>query len=143
MHFAQGGPRRPRRTGTAHVRRGFHDDYAAHKGAIAKEALDRIGALFDIERMIAGKPPDVRRDVRQRTARPKIDDLAIWLDAQLQEIPGKSDLAGAIRYARSRWKRRYHFDCRRPQDPMGCCGQDTAGFIVAFANLSARLDQRT
>ena len=100
MHFAQGGPRR---TGTAQVRRGFHDDYAAHKGAIAKEALDRIGALFDIERMIAGKPPDVRRDVRQRTARPKIDDLAIWLDAQLQEIPGKSDLAGAIRYARSRW----------------------------------------
>jgi transposase len=85
------------------VRRGFFDEYASHKSAIAKEALDRIGALFDIERLIAGKPPEIRRSVRQRTARPKVDELATWLDAQLQLIPGKSDLAGAIRYARSRW----------------------------------------
>jgi len=35
--------------------------------------------------------------------RPKIDELAIWLDAQLEKLPGKSDLASAIRYARSRW----------------------------------------
>ena len=41
--------------------------------------------------------------MHQRTARPKIDELAIWLDAHLDLIPGKSDLAGAIRYARSRW----------------------------------------
>ena len=41
--------------------------------------------------------------MRQRLAKPKIDELGTWLDAQLQRIPGKSDLAGAIRYARSRW----------------------------------------
>ena len=87
----------------SHVRRGFWDEWASHKSAIAKEALDRIGALFDIERTIAGHSADIRRAVRQRTARPKIDELATWLDAQLQKIPGKSDLAGAIRYARSRW----------------------------------------
>ena len=85
------------------MRRGFYDEYVSYKSAIAKEALDRIGALFDIERVIAGKPPEIRRSVRQRTARPKIDELATWLDAQLKLIPGKSDLAGAIRYARSRW----------------------------------------
>ncbi len=62
-----------------------------------------IGALFDIERTIAGQPPQLRRSVRERTARPKLDELATWLDTQLQKIPGKSDLAGAIRYARSRW----------------------------------------
>jgi hypothetical protein len=84
------------------VRRGFFDEYASNESAMAKEALDRIGALFDIERLIAGKPPEIRRTVRQRTARPKIDELAIWLDGQLDLIPGKSDLAGAIRYARSR-----------------------------------------
>ena len=41
--------------------------------------------------------------MRQRTARPRIDELATWLDEQLNKLPGKSDLAGAIRYARSRW----------------------------------------
>ena len=98
------GPPRVAEVGCwSHVRRGFFDEYVEHKGAIAKEALDRIGALFDIERPIAGSPPDIRRAVRQRTARPKIDELAIWLDAQLAKIPGKSDLARAIRYARSRW----------------------------------------
>jgi transposase len=99
----QGPPRVAEVACWAHVRRGFFDEYASHKSAIAKEALDRIGALFDIERVIAGKPPEIRRGVRQRTARPKIDELATWLDAQLKLIPGKSDLAGAIRYARSRW----------------------------------------
>ncbi len=99
------GPPRVAEVGCwSHVRRGFFDEYVEHKGAIAKEALDRIGALFDIERPIAGSPPDIRRAVRQRTARPKIDELAIWLEAQLQKIPGKSDLAKAIRYARSRWQ---------------------------------------
>jgi transposase len=87
----------------SHVRRGFFDAWSEHKSTLAKAALDRIGALFDIERPIAGSPPDIRRAVRQRTARPKIDELAIWLDAQLQKISGKSDLARAIRYARSRW----------------------------------------
>jgi hypothetical protein len=36
-------------------------------------------------------------------AKPRLDELAVWLDAQLQKIPSRSDLAGAIRYARSRW----------------------------------------
>jgi transposase len=99
----QGPPRVAEVACWSHVRRGFFDEYASHKSAIAREALDRIGALFDIERLIAGKPPEIRRSVRQQTARPKLDELATWLDAQLLLIPGKSDLAGAIRYARSRW----------------------------------------
>jgi hypothetical protein len=48
-------------------------------------------------------PPEQRRNVLQRLVKPRLDELATWLDAQLQRIPGKSDLAGAIRYARSRW----------------------------------------
>ncbi|MDH4073684.1 MAG: IS66 family transposase [Gammaproteobacteria bacterium] len=98
------GPPRVAEVGCwSHVRRGFFDEWAEHKSAIAKDALDRIGVLFDIERPIAGSPPEIRRAVRQRTAKPRIDELAVWLDAQLAKIPGKSDLAKAIRYARSRW----------------------------------------
>jgi transposase len=87
----------------AHVRRGFFDEAKGSGSPIAKEALDKIGALFDIERPIKGAPPERRRTVRQRLAKPRLDELATWLDAQLQRVPGKSDLAGAIRYARSRW----------------------------------------
>ena len=102
-HLMHGPPRVAEVACWSHVRRGFFDEWASHKSAIAKEALDRIGALFDIERPIKGQPPDIRRAVRQRTARPKVDELGVWLDAQLQKISGKSDLAGAIRYARWRW----------------------------------------
>lgn len=102
-HLMQGPPRVAEVACWSHVRRGFFDDYASRQSPIAKEALDRIGALSDIERSIKGQPPDIRRAVRQRTAKPKLDDLAVWLDVQLQKIPGRSDLAGAIRYARSRW----------------------------------------
>jgi transposase len=87
----------------AHVRRYFFDEAKSNGSPIAQGALEKIGALFDIERLIVGTPPEHRRNVRQRLAKPRIDELATWLDAQLQRIPGKSDLAGAIRYARSRW----------------------------------------
>jgi len=37
--------------------------------------------------------------VRQSLAREKLDELAGWLDRQLKLLSGKSELAGAIRYA--------------------------------------------
>ena len=88
----------------AHVRRKFFDEHKSHGSPIAGEALAKIGELFDIERGIAGKPPGQRQAARMAKAKPKLDVLAVWMDAQLQLIPGKSDLAGAIRYARSRWE---------------------------------------
>ena len=87
----------------AHVRRKFYDIHVATNAPIAGEALQRIGQLFDIERAAMGRPADERRRIRQRTARPVIDDLAAFLDASLATISGRSELAGAIRYARSRW----------------------------------------
>ena len=45
----------------AHVRRKFFDVHKANGSAIAREALERIGALFDIERTIAGKSADRHR----------------------------------------------------------------------------------
>ncbi len=88
----------------AHVRRKFFDVHQSNGSPIAKEALSKIGELFEIERAIAGKPPGQRRVVRMEKAKPKLDALAAWMDAQLQLIPGKGDLAKANRYARSRWE---------------------------------------
>jgi putative transposase len=44
----------------AHVRRKFFDVHKANGSPIAHEALERIGALFEIERTIAGKSAEQR-----------------------------------------------------------------------------------
>jgi len=87
----------------AHARRKFFDIYEANDSPIAKEALDRIGALYAIESDIRGKPPDERRAVRQARAGPVIANLHAWLLATARKLSKKSELAGAIRYALSRW----------------------------------------
>jgi transposase len=87
----------------AHVRRKFHDVHAANGSPIALEALQRIGALYGVEDDVRGQPPDERCRVRQARAGPLLDQLRMWLDATLPKLSGKSELAGAIRYARTRW----------------------------------------
>jgi transposase len=86
----------------AHVRRKFHDLHLVGS-PLAKEALDRIGRLFDIERAATGLPPALRQRIRQSRALPVIEELAAFFDATLPRLSGKSDLAAAVRYARSRW----------------------------------------
>jgi transposase len=44
-----------------------------------------------------GRPPEQRGLLRQRLARPIMDDLAAFLDASLATISGRSELAKAIR----------------------------------------------
>ena len=59
----------------AHVRRKFHDLFEAHASPIAKEALERIAALYGIEKEIRGRPPDERREIRNARARPLLESL--------------------------------------------------------------------
>ncbi len=87
----------------AHVRRKFYDFHQATKSPIAQEALQRIAALYAIEAEIRGQTAARRQAERQSRAGPLIEDLKQWLDRQLHSLSAKSELAGAIRYARSRW----------------------------------------
>ena len=87
----------------AHVRRKFFDVHAANGSPIAKEALDRIAALYGVEEEARGRPPDERRRLRQQKAKPLIDDLRAWLASTKLKLSPKTDLAGAIRYALGRW----------------------------------------
>lgn len=59
----------------AHARRKFFDIHAANASPLAKEALDRIGALYGAEANIRGKPPDERGRCREENAQPLIADL--------------------------------------------------------------------
>jgi transposase len=87
----------------AHVRRKFHDLFQAHRSPVAKEALDRIGQLYGIEKEIRGRSPSERREVRQARSRPLVDALETWLKATVSKMSRKSDVALAIQYALGRW----------------------------------------
>jgi transposase len=86
-----------------HVRRPFYELAAAGLAPIASEALERIAALYTIEKDIRGLSADERRAVRQDKSRQIIDDLEPWLRAKPALISQKTKLAQAIRYALSRW----------------------------------------
>ncbi|KVH79425.1 hypothetical protein WJ42_06100 [Burkholderia cepacia] len=42
----------------AHARRKIHDLHSVRPNAVTEEALRRIGALYEIEEQIRGKPPN-------------------------------------------------------------------------------------
>ena len=87
----------------AHLRRDFHDLWKATGSPVARDALERIGRLYDIEREIAGQPAERRRDVRQMRSRPHAEAFRTWCERQFSGVPAKGDLARAIRYALKRW----------------------------------------
>ncbi|MBB4861153.1 transposase [Novosphingobium chloroacetimidivorans] len=88
----------------AHVRRKFFDIHAANGSAVAREAFDRIAALYAVEDDIRGAPPERRRSERQTRAGPLLQALRTWLETTLPKLSRKSDLAIAVRYALSRWQ---------------------------------------
>jgi hypothetical protein len=85
------------------VRRKFHDLYEAHQSPIAKEALDRIAALYGIEKEIHGRPPDERQKIRNERSRPLLDSMHAWFKASVSKLSRKSDVTLAIHYALGRW----------------------------------------
>lgn len=88
----------------AHVRRKFYDLHVATQSPQAEEALNRIGELYGIEEAIRGQSAVQRQQTRQARAGPRLEGLHRWLHATLQKTSKKSELAGAIRYALSRWR---------------------------------------
>jgi transposase len=88
----------------AHARRKFYDIQVAHKSLVAAEALERIGALYAIEKEIHGRSPEERREVRNTRSRPLLESLKQWLEETLAKLSRKSDTALAVRYALGRWE---------------------------------------
>ena len=87
----------------AHCRRKFHDLEQAHGSPLAREALERIAALYAIEDEIRGRPPEERKQVRQARARPLLQALHDWFEVSLTKLSRKSDTTAAIRYALTLW----------------------------------------
>ena len=73
------------------------------KSPRAAEALLYIQRLYAVEDAARALSPEARAERRQTEAAPVLAELHDWLRATLARLPPKSELAGAIRYATTRW----------------------------------------
>jgi transposase len=87
----------------AHARRQFFDLARINKAPIAIEAVERMDALFAIEREINGAPPHERRRVRNERSRPLVVALETWLREQRRKLSARNEVAKAIQYSLNRW----------------------------------------
>jgi len=87
----------------AHARRKFFDLARISKAPIAVEAVERIDALFAIEREINGAAPHERKRVRNERSRPLVVALETWLREQRRKLSASNQVAKAIQYSLNRW----------------------------------------
>ncbi len=70
---------------------------------LALEAVQRIDALFAIEREINGLSVEERRAVRQERSAPLVADLETWMQEQRARLSPGHELAKAMTYMLKRW----------------------------------------
>lgn len=110
----------------AHARRYF-DEAAKAQGKAdgrARQALDMIGRLYQVEALAKGELPAGRSRVeythalRQQHSLPVLAAFKTWLDEQAAKVLPKSLLGEAITYARNQWLylSRYADDGNAPID---------------------------
>jgi transposase len=88
----------------AHARREIYDEHVRTKSPLPRQALERMGEIFAIEREINGQSAETRLAVRQARSRPLLADLKSFYDKTLERISQRSDLTKAIRYSTKRWE---------------------------------------
>ncbi|MGH9345355.1 MAG: IS66 family transposase [Terriglobia bacterium] len=71
---------------------------------IAVEAVERIDAIFAIERAINGKTAEERLAVRSEQVAPLVDSLELWMRDIRARMSKHNDLAKAIDYMLRRWQ---------------------------------------
>jgi transposase len=70
---------------------------------LAFEAVERIDAIFDIEREINGSCADERLAVRRERVVPLVAELEAWMRSQRLKLSRHSDVAKAMDYMLKRW----------------------------------------
>jgi transposase len=88
----------------AHLRRHFFDIAKGGDAPIASEALERIAALYAIEKTIRGSSAEERRAVRQDRSKSLVVALKAWLEHQLTRVSAKATIADEIRYGLNHWE---------------------------------------
>ncbi|MDQ3126709.1 MAG: IS66 family transposase [Pseudomonadota bacterium] len=85
----------------AHARRKFVDAHDKTRASRAREAVEKIAALYDVERQAAELADGERLQVREEKSRPLAEALFAWLEEVQMEAPPQSALGKACAYALS------------------------------------------
>ncbi len=127
--------KRPRRQGHAFarppvgpLRRDFHDVWKASGSPIAKEALDQIGALYDIEREITGRPAERRQCARRQPAagrglRPGARPATASRERRSARAMRYASRLGCLHPVPRGWPCRHRQQCRRARHSARCIGR--------------------
>jgi hypothetical protein len=84
-----------------HARRGFWEAAVAAKEPVAREALFRIGRLFDDEAKWRELAPEQRKEMRERFSRPELDSFFAWAELEYRKVEHQRGLLrSALGYVR-------------------------------------------
>ena len=87
----------------AHSRRKFFSLAEIAKAPLAREAVRRIDAIFDVEREINGLPAEQRLAVRKDQVAPLVSDLETWMRRERARLSRHAEVAKAMDYMLKRW----------------------------------------
>jgi len=87
----------------AHSRRKFDELVKDNLSPVGTQAIQRIAALYQIERQVKGLSAEDRLSIRQSTSKPLCEDLHAWLILERQRVPEGSATAKTIDYSLNRW----------------------------------------
>jgi transposase len=87
----------------AHARRKFDELVKDNLSPVGTQAIQRIAALYQIERQVKGFSVEDRLAARQSGSKPLCEDLHTWLTLERQRVPEGGATAKAIAYSLNRW----------------------------------------
>jgi transposase len=87
----------------AHARRKFDELVKDNLSPVGTQAIQRIAALYKIEREIKAFSVEDRHAARQSSSKALCKDLHEWLELERQRVPEGSATAKAIAYSLNRW----------------------------------------
>jgi transposase len=87
-----------------HARRNFVKVHKTTNSPFAREVIERIGAVYEIEARIRGLAAEERRAARQAETKPLMEALKARLEAVKDGISRQSTLIKAIDYMLDRWE---------------------------------------
>ena len=88
----------------AHARRRFDELVKNNLSPVGTQAIQRITALYQIERQVKGFTAEDRLVIRQSSSKPLCEDLHPWFKLERQRRPEGGATAKAINYSLNRWQ---------------------------------------